>query len=70
MGREGGELQEKKGVKAGSSASRLERLFSEMGKVQERLLAELIYRRQFGFSHVKCVILIGHPRGDSDQAVG
>lgn len=63
-------MQGEKGVKAGSSVSRLERLFSEMEKVQERLPEELIYRRQFGFSHVKCVILIGHPCGDSDQAVG
>ena len=63
-------MQGKKGVKTGSRVSRLERLFSEMGKVQQRLLVEQMYRRQFFFSHVKCVILIGHPCGDSDQAVG
>lgn len=47
-------MQGKKGVKTGSRVSRLEQLFSEMGKVQERLLVEHMYRRQFGFSHVKC----------------
>lgn len=67
MGREG-KMQGRKGIKTGSSISRLERLFPEMGKVQERVLGEHIYRRPFGFSHVMCVILIGHPCGHSDQA--
>lgn len=63
-----GRCRGRKGVKTGSSISRLEQLFPEMGKVQERVLVEHIYRRQFGFSHVMCVILVGHPCGDSDQA--
>ena len=45
----GGEMQGKKAVKTGSRVSRLEQLFSEMGKVQQRLLVEQMYRRQFFF---------------------
>lgn len=44
-GRCGGE----KGVKTGSSISRLEQLFPEMGKVQERVLVEHIYRETVWF---------------------
>ena len=49
LGMDGGEMQGKKAVKTGSRVSRLEQLFSEMGKVQQRLLVEQMYRRQFFF---------------------